>query len=75
MSDTNADRRDGETKTLTRRAMFLKLGLAAGAVYLAPVALSVSEARASGYSRASFSRASFSRPSRSDGRRRSGRRG
>lgn len=70
MSQADIDGREDEAKSLTRRAMFRKLGLAAGALYLAPVALSVSEARASGYSRASFSR-----PSYSDGRRRSGRRG
>ena len=42
--------------TMTRRRMLMRLGLAATALYAAPVILQLSEARASGASKASFSR-------------------
>lgn len=63
---------------LSRRAMLAKLGLAAGAIYAAPVLLQIGEAKASSFSgrgrprrprrpirgdRRSFSRRSFSRRS------------
>lgn len=47
-------------KTLSRRAMLGRLGLAAAAVYTAPVLLNLSEAKASSFSRRGGSR-SFSR--------------
>lgn len=59
----------------SRRAMLAKLGLAAGAIYAAPVLLQIGEAKASSFSgrgrprrpirgdRRSFSRRSFSRRS------------
>lgn len=53
-----------KTKTITRRRVLQRLGLAATAVYAAPVLLKLSEARAS----------SFSGPSSSDPRRRRRRR-
>ena len=68
-----------DTKTkISRRAMLAKLGLAAGAIYAAPVLLQIGEAKASSFSgrggrdgwrrpvrgeRRSFSRRSFSRRS------------
>lgn len=68
-----------DTKTkVSRRAMLAKLGLAAGAIYAAPVLLQIGEAKASSFSgrkrrdgwrrpirgeRRSFSRRSFSRRS------------
>jgi hypothetical protein len=49
--------------TPSRRKVLAKLGLAAGAAYMAPVMLSLSQAHASGYSGASAASA----PSRSSG--------
>jgi len=47
----------------TRRRLLTRLGLAAGAAYVAPTMLHLTPASASGRSRPSFSRPSFSRPS------------
>jgi len=63
---------DHENPAPSRRKVLAKLGLAAGAAYMAPVMLSLSQAHASGYSGASgASRASapsrWSGPSRSSG--------
>jgi len=55
---------------LSRRRLLARLGLAAGAAYVAPTLLQLTPAhasgfsRGSGYSRPSYSRPSFSRPSR-----------
>ena len=57
---------------LSRRRLLARLGLAAGAAYVAPTLLQLTPAhasgfsRGSGYSRPSYSRPSFSRPSRGD---------
>lgn len=54
---------------LSRRRLLTRLGLAAGAAYVAPTMLQMTPAKASGrsgYSRPSYSRPSFSRPSRRD---------
>lgn len=54
---------------LSRRRLLTRLGLAAGAAYVAPTLLHLTPAQASGfsrgsgYSRPSYSRPSFSRPS------------
>jgi hypothetical protein len=56
-----------DTPNLTRRRLLTRLGLAAGAAYVAPTMLHLTPASASGrsgYSRPSYSRPSFSRPSR-----------
>ena len=63
---------DHENPAPSRRKVLAKLGLAAGAAYMVPVMLSLSQAHASGYSGASgASRASapsrWSGPSRSSG--------
>lgn len=48
--------RKSETRTtLSRRAMLMRLGLAAGAAYAAPVLLKLGEAHASSFSARSFS--------------------
>ena len=59
-----------DTPDLSRRHLLTRLGLAAGAAYVAPTLLQLTPAHASGYSRGSgysrpsYSRPSFSRPSR-----------
>ncbi|MEX0590576.1 MAG: hypothetical protein WD207_05775 [Xanthobacteraceae bacterium] len=61
---------------ITRRRMLMRLGLAATAVYAAPVLLQLSEARASGGSGPSRRGSRHSGPSRSGpSRKRSGRHG
>lgn len=68
---------DDTTEKVSRRAMLARLGLAAGAIYAAPMLLQLGEAKASSFSgrrrdgwrrpirgeRRSFSRRSFSRRS------------
>lgn len=55
---------------LSRRSLLARIGLTAGAAYVAPTLLHLTPAhasgfsRGSGYSRPSYSRPSFSRPSR-----------
>ena len=49
---------------MTRRRMLMRLGLTTAALYAAPVILQLSEASASGASRASFSRGGKRRKSR-----------
>ncbi|RUT28837.1 hypothetical protein EMQ25_15725 [Arsenicitalea aurantiaca] len=55
---------NGNGNRIGRRQMLARLGLAAGAAYMAPVMLSLSQARASGGSYSAPSAASFSAPSR-----------
>lgn len=55
-----------DTPDLSRRRLLTRLGLAAGAAYVAPTMLHLTPAKASGNSRPSYSRPSFSRPSRRD---------
>ena len=63
MNDNDENRND--KPDMTRRRMLMRLGLAAGAIYAAPVMLQLSEAKAS-----SFSAGSRSGPSVSGRRRR-----
>lgn len=57
-------------REITRRQMLVRLGLAAGAIYVAPALLPLSEARASSFSGPSRSGPSHSGPSFSGARRR-----
>ena len=52
-----------DTPNLSRRRLLARLGLAAGAAYVAPTLLHLTPASASGKSRPSYSRPSYSRPS------------
>ncbi|MGF1621182.1 MAG: hypothetical protein ACFCUR_11265 [Rhodomicrobiaceae bacterium] len=61
MDDHNHGNRKG-ANGMTRRGMLMRLGLAAGAVYAAPVMLKLSEAKASSVSAGSRSGPSVSGP-------------
>ncbi len=61
MDHHNDENRKGAT-AMTRRRILMRLGLAAGAVYAAPVMLKLSEAKASSFSAGSRSGPSVSRP-------------
>lgn len=59
--DQTQPRKTSETDTMSRRGMLMKLGIAAGIAYTAPVMLKLGEAKASSYSGGRRRHRSFSR--------------
>ena len=57
----NQSRKNSENGVMSRRGMLMKLGIAAGVAYAAPVMLKLGQAKASSYSGGRRRRRSFSR--------------